>query len=377
MLVSLFAFFIALQPLQAGKDEVKETLARAESLYYEAKFTEAVQMLAQLNDDLQTKPERLQDRISVKLQLSLAHIGMNNPAVAKLFLIEIFLLQPDFTLDAQQYSPKVLAIADEARTETNRVRCQRASEDARKGLVANDAPSLLNVLRTMKPRCSELSAFEPETAELVYRTGMQDYKQGDLRKAAENFRTALQFAPKHEMAAQYLDLAETKLQLAEDRVATNAMKVEYKKAIDGLAEWNRACAAHDAAKMTELRSQYKDLPACTPPAEQNVVALAKVDTNPGCFEMQSQAALTRLKQRVEPEFSREARTFLQNQKVTLHVKALIDEGGNVTVGDITGSNAVVNGSVKTAVEKWKFLPAMDQSGVSRCVVTEILMALGN
>src|SRR4051812_26198449 len=112
MYVSALALFLAIQSPQMPKsDEIKEGLARAESLYYEAKFTDSIQLLAQINDSLQTRNDRMPDRINAKLQLALAHIGMNNPAIAKLFLTEIYLLQPDFKLDGQQYSPKVLALA--------------------------------------------------------------------------------------------------------------------------------------------------------------------------------------------------------------------------------------------------------------------------
>jgi hypothetical protein len=89
-----------------------------------------------------------------------------------------------------------------------------------------------------------------------------------------------------------------------------------------------------------------------------------------CFQMESQLALHRLKQRVEPAFSPQALAYLQNSQATVNVKARIDDTGNVTVIDVSGAHSVITSAVRTAVEMWKFTPAMDEKG-PRCVDTEI------
>ena len=105
MLHIAFALLIAVQgPTQpSSQDEIKDGLTRAESLFYEAKFIESIQLLAHVNDVLQTKPDRLADKIATKLQLALANIGLNDTASAKTFLTELYALDPDYVLDPRQF----------------------------------------------------------------------------------------------------------------------------------------------------------------------------------------------------------------------------------------------------------------------------------
>src|SRR5262245_55937041 len=167
----VLAALLAIQNPQPAQDEIKDTLARAESLYFEAKFTDSVQLLTRVNDVLKTQPDRLPEKTTTKLQLALANVGLNNTAAAKTFLRELYALNPDFNLDAQQFSPKVVTLANDARTEQSRLRCQMAGEDARRNLAAGDSAALLSQLQTMKPKCPELASLEPETAELLYKKG--------------------------------------------------------------------------------------------------------------------------------------------------------------------------------------------------------------
>ena len=111
-------------------------------------------------------------------------------------------------------------------------------------------------------------------------------------------------------------------------------------------------------------------PTPTPAATKaNQPAPKNVPSRP-CFQMESQLALHRLKQRVEPSFSPQALSYLTNTQVTVNVKVRVEENGNVTVLDATGANTIVTNSVRSAVEQWKFTPAMDEKG-ARCVDTEI------
>jgi hypothetical protein len=94
----------------AAKDDIKANLDRAEDLYYEAKFSDSIQVLLHVNEDLQSKPDRLSDKVNTKLQLALAHIGLNDTEKAKSYLIEMYTLDPNATLDSQKVSPKVIAL---------------------------------------------------------------------------------------------------------------------------------------------------------------------------------------------------------------------------------------------------------------------------
>jgi outer membrane biosynthesis protein TonB len=86
--------------------------------------------------------------------------------------------------------------------------------------------------------------------------------------------------------------------------------------------------------------------------------------------MDAALAMLRLKQRVEPTFTQQALAYLQNTQPTVVVKARIEDTGSVTVLDASGANILVNNAVRSAVEMWKFNPAMDENG-PRCVDTEI------
>jgi outer membrane biosynthesis protein TonB len=86
--------------------------------------------------------------------------------------------------------------------------------------------------------------------------------------------------------------------------------------------------------------------------------------------MDSQLALVRLKQRVEPTFSPQALVYLQNAQATVQVKVRIDQSGSVTVTEASGANILVTNAVRSAVSGWKFSPALDEFG-PRCVQTDI------
>jgi hypothetical protein len=288
----ILAALLAIQAPPPVQDEINDALTRAESLYFEARFNDSVQLLTRVNEALKTQPDRLTERTNTKLQLALANVGLNNTPMAKSFLLELYALSPDFNLDAKQFSPKILTLANEARNEQNKMRCQTANEDARRNLASGDTTALLSGLHSMKARCPELAALETEAAELLYKKGLGDYKQGDLSNAAQNFRSALKLAPKHEMAAQYLELAENKQQVAQDRVLLDWQKsfdnrqfqqaaaiyrqiasfgnsaakpldhmtAEYRQALVPLVEdVNSACSSRDEPRMNEVRTRISEI----------------------------------------------------------------------------------------------------------------------
>ena len=291
MLQFALALLIAIQaPTQpSSQDEIKDGLPRAESLFYEAKFIESIQLLAHVNDVLQTKPGRLQDKIATKLQLALANIGLNDTASAKTFLTELYALDPDYVLDPKQFSPKVVTLANDAKNEQSKIRCLEAGDNARKSLSSGDTAGLVALLRSMKPKCPALAEIEPETAELLYKTGLAQYKKNEFPAALQSFRTSLQFAPKHELAAQYVDLTQNKVQVAEDRLILQWQKnfdarqykeaasdyreivsfgaegnpkivshvtAEYRKALAPLVDnWNRTCPGSDSLTIAQMRGE--------------------------------------------------------------------------------------------------------------------------
>jgi TonB family protein len=288
-------------------------------------------------------------------------------------------------------------------------------------------------------------AIGPEAADILYKAGMESYKNSDYPNALLNFQAALKFSPKHDLAAQYVDLAQGRLQVAEERAliqwqknwdahnmkdaavqfrlissyndnkssqAVRQVSDQYRKALTSLVDtWNKTCPTGDMDAMNDIRSQITELlpdpsfgediratmKPCNPPAlkadlpsnrqvnvgpgataaenRQPEVKTAMVNPTNQCLQIDYRVAMQRLKTRVEPEIPREARPYIQSSSVTVRVKIRVDALGNVISSETPGGNPIFNNAVKTAVDRWKFSPAMDASG-ARCVDTEIPMVIG-
>src|SRR5262245_948321 len=78
-------------------------VARAEAAYYEARFDDALAILEPLNSALEAEPNRIDERVTIKLRLALAYIGLNQLAEAKERFSELYELKPDFVLDRANF----------------------------------------------------------------------------------------------------------------------------------------------------------------------------------------------------------------------------------------------------------------------------------
>jgi tetratricopeptide (TPR) repeat protein len=402
----LVVFQLGTQPVPPN--EVADALSRAQALYYEAKFKDSADVLLRIDELLSSRPDRLQEKLNVKLQLSLAYIGINDAFKAKAFLRDLYGLDADYVLDPTQFSPKVISLAAEAKAEQSELRCQAVRDDARKKLDAGNGKAVLDLIASMKSKCSGLNAFEAELAEVLYKTGFEAYKRGELSAALQNFQATLRLSPKHELATQYTDLTQSKLQVNADRLfiqwqknfdsrefvqaaadyrhlvsfndESNTQliaqaKSEYRKTLTSMVDsFNKACISADTAGMNAIRTQISEL-LPDPSFGEDVRAKMTTCTKTGCLDMSAQLAMARLKTRVNPDISPALQSFIRGNPVTVRVKARIDESGNVTVSDAQGTNPSLNSAVRTAVEKWKFSPIIDQNG-SRCVDTEIPIVVG-
>jgi tetratricopeptide (TPR) repeat protein len=229
---------------------------------------------------------------------------------------------------------------------------------------------------------------------------MDAYRKGQLAEALNKFRTALQLHPEHELAAQYMELTENKLQFDADKVvlawrknfeardfvaannnfrelvsvssvdvATQARE-EYRKALTALVDaWNRACASNDLATMEKVRQQVNEL-LPDPSIGEDLLAKMKNCTNTGCLPMTAALALARLRTRVDPDFPAYVRSQIKVSPVTVRMKARISETGDIQSSEPAGANAILYGPVQAAFNKWKFTPVIVQ-GSPRCVDTEI------
>ena len=432
MLRIALVLLTALQSIAQGapQDEIKDALAHAEALYYGARFGESITLLTRVDDSLKTQPGRVEEKINAKLRLALAYIGLNDTAKAKSLLVELYTLDSNYVLDPQQFSPKVMAVASDAKAEQSKLECQAAQDDAQKYLETSKIAAFLDLMRSFKRKCSALASIEPQAAEGFYRTGISAYKRGEFSNALTNFDAVVTMSPEspeHELALQYIEIIQGKQQVNQDRlflqwqrnfdgrqltaaaadyrqmVSASSGRTstelahatgEYRKALTALVEnWNRNCGSGDAATMTGIRKQISELlpdpafgddirsqmAACVETNRIATSAVADARTDAGdvaagpnsCLDMQTQLALARLKTRVDPVISNDIRFYLKNSpQVTVRVKTRINESGDVVAISMPDSNPILTNSIRNAVGQWKFMPVRDGRG-PRCVDTEI------
>src|SRR5262245_18884084 len=161
----------------SAADEVTEMLARAEALYYDADFEKSVEILLRADDMLKQQTARLKERTDVKLQLALGYIGLNDNAKAKAYLTELFALDPDRNMDPQMYSPKVIRMAEDAKGESENVRCQALVTEAQNQLQAGNGDAVIKVMGPNRVKCSGLAALNSSAADLIFKQGVDIYKK--------------------------------------------------------------------------------------------------------------------------------------------------------------------------------------------------------
>jgi len=388
------------RPAWAAADEVAEMIARAETLYYQAEFAKSVELLLRADELLRDQSGNLQEKSDVKLQLALGYIGLNDANKAKVYLNELYALDPDHQVDPQMFSPKVVKLAEEARIEQNESRCRRLSDQAEEQLAKGNSNGLLTVIESGRTKCTGLANLYPKAGELLFREGVSAYKNSQMETALEKFRAALRLNPKNELAGDYVELTASKLEVAGDRAliawhkdyesgdyasATRdyrdltsrastgkieEVRAEYRRSLSKLVDlWNAECAKDDKASMERTRQEINALLPEESFAEDILAQMKMCTHTAGCLQMSTPLALARLKTRVDPEFP----AFVVSQiaaQTTVRVKATISEKGDVTAKEVRGDNPMLNNSVKTAIEQWKFSPAL-MGGEARCVDTEI------
>lgn len=367
--------------------DVSAILARAQVAYYEARFNDTIAMLEPLNASLENQPARLPELIRTKLQLALAHIGLNQLSEAKALFADLCELDPQFSLDKTKFAPKVLALFEEAKA----VRVPPKNDNA---------------------------------ADSIYEEAVQAYKRGDVAEALTKIHSVLALNPQHPLASEYLKLIDNRLTLSiqqltldwhtqfragdfvhaaesyrqllltnfDERAAGSLDQVrsEYRTAIAQMGQsWTQACEAQDKPTMDSIRKKANELLPetliardlldqmnnCAARPIPSIQTADAIQSEPepiqGCLENPSSTALFRLKHRVEPRLPVEARG---KRNVRVQVSVKIDEGGNTRVYQVHGGSMPVTRAVVTAVDQWKFYPATYNDRPA-CVETEFPLVL--
>jgi hypothetical protein len=385
-------------------DDPKEMLARAEALYYEADFAKSIELLLRADELLGQQSDQVQQKTDVKLQLALGFLGLNNRARAKQYLVELYALDSDHRIDPQMFSPKVIQLAEEAKAEQNDARCRNLLSEAQRQIGTGNVDAVAKVIDGNQTKCSGLAALNPQVADLFYKEGLEAYRKTQMETAVQKFRAALHAEPKHEFAAQYLDLTESKLEIAADRAllawrkdfgsgdyalaardyrelasrsngdAINDVRTQYRQALSSLVDsWNRACASNDLDAMEAVRGRINSM-LPEPTFAEDILVKIKTCTPTGCVQMNSQLALARLRSRVDPQFTSFITSQLKASSVTVRIKARISENGDVTASEPQGGNPLLYPGIRDAIQKWKFSPTLIQ-GQARCVDTEIPLVI--
>jgi len=411
LLIAAFSS-VSAQTAQSA-EEIQAVLSRAEALYYEAEYKETIQLLIPVDVALKDQPGRIPESIKVKLQLALAHMGLNETAEAQARFEELCRLDSGYELDSQQFAPKVIALFTEVRDGQVKSRCSAVCSEARKMLDTANFQGLLTFIESGPKNCDCLDDVAQDASDLVLKEGIDEYKNNDIPRSIKSFRMALAFNPNQQVATQYIDLAQNKLQYTVDRLlldwrrhfdaaefpeartayrqileadvtqksaaALEQARTEYRKYAAVIAEtWKQNCSAAvpalslntvkdgltgvlpDPAIARDILDQIKP---CAPPP---------LVTQP-CLQLQTQAAMVRLKRRVDPQIPRSVRP---TSSVSIIVKITIDKLGSVMVKDIQSPSLALVAPIKTAVEQWKFAPAtLGDKDRPQCVDTELPILL--
>src|SRR5262249_34880535 len=137
--------------------EVADALSHASALYYEARFKESIDLLLRVDDLLRPQQSRIQEKVAVQLQLAIAYVGLKDMNEARAHFNVLFALKPDYNLDTQQFSPKVISLANDAKTEQNEIRARMLCEETLRQLETGNVTGL-DQIATMKPKCAGLAA---------------------------------------------------------------------------------------------------------------------------------------------------------------------------------------------------------------------------
>ena len=307
----------------SAQEDFESTLTRAQSLYYEARFKDSVELLLPMDAVLRQQPKLVSQGIRVKLQLALGYIGQNQIDQAKTVFQEVCALDAAYSLDSSQFAPKVLTLFNDAKAAQKKVRCNAFCGELQTYLATADVQGLLRLSKEPPEDC--VCGAAAGAAELLYTQGVEAYKRDDFGQAIQVLRAALRFRPQHDLAVQYSELTESKAKFTVEQktldwrkhfdaqefpkaatayrqlesvnieggadAALEQIRQEYRKVVSSRVEsWNQSCAAGTALSFETYRQQTRDvlpnetiaadviskLSACEPVAKAPVVEKVQV-----------------------------------------------------------------------------------------------------
>jgi tetratricopeptide (TPR) repeat protein len=379
-------------------------LSRAQSLYFSAEFEASVALLRDLEKRIGNGAQRSNDLLQVKLFLGLALLGVNQAEEAKAKFVEVTSLNPEYTIDPGTFSPKVVDLFNEAKAISVEARCTQFCGRIDTLIADGNFSTAYDQIKLAGAGCSCANAKVGAVTEATFERGKQLYNDGRFDDAAKEFSAVLAMDEKHELARDYSQLIQERLQLtirqgyadwrmsfdqrqfdkasaAYEKLRANVhpevtplviqIESEYNRVLSGfLSSWRAACTGGDHARSETIRNEAETVASGLPFA-QNTLAQMQQCTSRVCIKGDPALALTRLKTRVNPELDPSLQRYVTRRII---VRIEIDEKGSVRVNEVVNANDRVASAVKDAVERWKFTPVVIDDH-TRCVETELPVSL--
>ena len=227
MLGSVLAVLLLTQASQsapATRDEIKEVLKQAETLYYDARFNDSIELLLGLDNRLQKEPNRQQEQIAAKLQLVLAYVGLNRNDQAKVVMRQLYALDKTYSLDPLLFAPKIIALADAAKTEAMTTHCEADRSAVVKSIEKGDIGVVVNRMESIKSDCPDLAGMDSVVVDVLYQRAVESTKTAQYSEALRLFEAVLKLSPNNDLATQYIAIVNNRVQLETERLALQWQK---------------------------------------------------------------------------------------------------------------------------------------------------------
>ncbi len=207
------------------KQDVSAELSRAQAFYSSSQFQESLILLTELEKRIGSGAEQADDLLKTKLYIGLAYLGLNQEDQARSKFVEVCKLDGKYALNPQVYSARIIAVFNEAK--------------------AACAPA---------PARASASA-ETSIAQSTFLRGKELYEKGQFEDALKYFNVVLALDDKHDLAREYANLAQQRMEIATQR---------------GYTEWRTSFDAHqyDKAAAAYARIRTDQQPGAKEAAKQ-------------------------------------------------------------------------------------------------------------
>ena len=251
------------------KQDVSAELSRAQAFYYSSQFQESLILLTELEKRIGAGPDQANDLLNTKLYMGLAYLGMNQEDQARSKFIEVCKLDGKYALNSQVYSARIITAFNEAK--------------------AACAPA---------PARASTTSAETSIAQSTFLRGKELYEKGQFEDALKYFNVVLALDDKHDLAREYADLAQQRLEILAQRgytewrmsfdarqydkaaaaynkirndqqpsakEATKQIESEYQTTLLNLvASWKAACTSRELTRLDSIRNEATNIAAGLP-----------------------------------------------------------------------------------------------------------------